>query len=81
LDFGTLSPWRAASGAYVLNWGGAAPRVRLTDLRLRAEDDTYIGRGATQDDGRLLILLTSGAKEMRMSGTLAAIKVDETVRP
>ena len=26
-------------------------------------------RGATQDDGRLAILLTSGSKEKRLSGT------------
>jgi hypothetical protein len=34
------------------------------------------GHGATQDDGRLVILLTNGAREMRMSGTLAKLKVE-----
>lgn len=81
LDFGTLAPWRSASGTYVLSWTQASPRLRLTDLRLRTEDEIYTGRGATQDDGRLLIVLTNGAREMRMSGTLATLKVDETVRP
>jgi len=81
LDFGTLAPWRSASGAYILSWTETAPRLRLSDLRLRTEDDIYTGRGATQDDGRLLILLTNGAREMRMSGSLASLKVDETPRP
>lgn len=81
LDFGTLAPWRSASGNYALTWTSAAPRFRLTDLHLRTEDDVYTGRGATQDDGRLLILLTNGAHEMRMTGTLAALKVDDTPRP
>ena len=58
-----------------------APRLRLTGLNLRTEDETYTGRGATQDDGRLVILLTSGAKEMRMSGTLAKLKVEEAAKP
>ena len=49
-------------------------------MSLRTEDETYTGRGATQDDGRLLILLTSGAKEMRMSGTLAKLKVEEAAK-
>jgi hypothetical protein len=81
LDFGTLAPWHAASGAYALAWAQTAPRLRLTDLRLQTEDETYTGRGATQDDGRLLIQLTNGLREMRMSGGLASLKVDESARP
>src|SRR5579871_965297 len=69
LDFGTLAPWRSASGAYALSWTQAAPRLRLTDLRLHTEDEVFTGRGATQEDGRLVIVLTNGAREMRMTGT------------
>ena len=81
LDFGTLAPWRSASGSYALSWMQASPRLRLSDLRLRTEDEVYTGRGATQDDGRLLIVLTNGTREMRMSGTLASVRVDDTPRP
>jgi hypothetical protein len=81
LDFGTLAPWRSASGTYALSWIQASPRIRLSDLRLRTEDETYTGRGATQEDGRLLIVLTNGAREMRMTGTLASVRVDDTPRP
>ena len=81
LDFGPLAEWRGASGSYALSWGQAVPRLRLTDLNLRTEDETYTGRGATQDDGRLVVVLNSGAREMRMSGTLATLKVDEPARP
>jgi hypothetical protein len=80
LDFGMLAPWRSVTGSYSLAWFEAAPRLRLTGLNLRTEDDTYTGRGATQEDGSLVILLTSGAKEMRMSGTLAKLKVEEAVK-
>jgi hypothetical protein len=71
LDFGTLS------GGYEFNWTPTPARLRLTDLSLRTEDGVYLGHGATQDDGRLLIVLSNGAKEMRMTGTLAALKLDE----
>ncbi|HJT87213.1 MAG TPA: hypothetical protein VJ732_05140, partial [Bryobacteraceae bacterium] len=81
LDFGALAPSRAASGSYSLSWSPGAPRLTLTDLHLRTEDETYIGRGATQDDGRLLIQLSNGAREMRMSGSLASLKVDAPARP
>jgi hypothetical protein len=76
LDFGTLEAWRSISGSYTLAWLGAGPRLRLTGLNLRTEDETYTGRGATQDDGRLVVLLSSGTREMRMSGTLAKLKVE-----
>ena len=72
MDFGALA------GEYSLAWGPNAPRVRLNDLSLRTEDATYIGSGVSQNDGRLVISLTSGSREMRMSGTVAALKVDET---
>ena len=48
----------------------------MTALNLRTDEDTYIGRGATQEDGRLLVVLSSGAKEMRMTGTLAKLKIE-----
>jgi len=81
LDLGALGQHRAASGSYSLAWAQAAPRLRLTDLSLRLEDEVYIGRGATQEDGSLQILLTNGVREMRMSGSLASLKVDEGPRP
>jgi hypothetical protein len=71
LDFGTLA------GGYSVSWTSTAARLTLSDLSLRTEDGIFVGRGATQDDGRLLIVLSNGAKEMRMTGTLAALKLDD----
>ena len=44
LDFGGLAG-RAVSGNYALSWGLIAPRLRLTGLNLRSDDDTYTGQG------------------------------------
>jgi hypothetical protein len=76
LDLGTFVPLRSVSGTYNLAWWQSYPRLRLTSLNLRTEDETYTGRGATQQDGRLVILLTNGIKEMRMSGSLARLRVE-----
>ncbi len=76
IDVGTLPPLRSVAGDYSFSWWQAGPRLLLTALNLRTEDETYTGRGATQDDGRIVILVTNGAKEMRMSGTLAKLKVE-----
>ncbi len=77
LDFGTLTPWRNVSGSCNLSW---SPRLRLTGVSVRTDEETYTGRGTTQDDGRLVILLSNGTKEMRMSGTLAKLKVEELLK-
>jgi hypothetical protein len=75
LDFGAMPPWKTVSGTCNLAW---SPRLSVTDLNLKTEDETYTGRGNTMDDGRLLIQLTNGAKEMRMVGTVAKLKVEES---
>jgi hypothetical protein len=74
LDFGTMSPWRTVSGTYAL---GCSPRLHLSGLSLRTEDETYTGKGTAQDNGQMVILLNSGSKQMRMVGTLAKLRVDE----
>jgi hypothetical protein len=71
-----LAPLRTAAGAYNLSWWQSGPRLRLSSLNLRTDDESYTGRGATQEDGRLVVLLTSGGKEMRMTGTLAKLKIE-----
>jgi hypothetical protein len=81
VDFGADPPFRAITGAYNLEWWQSAPRLRLTGLNLRADSETYTGRGATQDDGRLTILVANGDRQIRMSGTLANLKVEEPSEP
>jgi len=63
---------KSATGCYRLEW----PRLRFTELQLVVGPDLFIGRGATQDDGRLLLQLSSGAKQMRLTGTLAQLVVE-----
>lgn len=74
LDFGSLT-WRSVSGSYQLG-----PRLRLTGLKLRTDDDTYTGRGTTLDDGRVVIVLNNGSKDLRMSGTLARLRVEDALK-
>ena len=77
LEMEALPDLESVSGAYDLVWAQAAPILRFTDLQLVSGDETYTGQGATQPDGRLLFQLTSGSKEMRMTGTLAELRVDQ----
>ena len=76
LDFGGLMS-RSVSGTCSLTLAATGPRVKLTGLSLRTDDDSYTGRGATQDDGRLVVILSDGVKEVRVSGPLDKLKVEE----
>jgi hypothetical protein len=79
VEMDALPDLESVSGAYDLFWAQRAPILRFTDLQVVSGDDTYIGQGATQPDGRLLFQLSSGSKEMHMSGTLAELRVDQPV--
>jgi hypothetical protein len=74
LDFGGVPAWKSVSGGGVLAW---SPRLRLTGLSLKTDDETYTGRGNILEDGRLLIQLSNGAKEMRMVGTVARLRLED----
>jgi hypothetical protein len=74
IDFGASPPWKTVSGTCNLAW---SPRLKVTGLSFKTEDETYTGRGNTLEDGRLMIQLTNGAKEMRMVGTVARLKLED----
>jgi hypothetical protein len=75
LEFGGQE-WETAAGGFQVSMSRTGPKLRFTELQLATEDEAYTGQGATQDDGRLLIVLNSGAKQMRMSGSLAKLQID-----
>jgi hypothetical protein len=43
-------------------------------LQLTLDNELFLGRGATQNDGRLLLQLSSGQRQMRVTGTLAQLR-------
>lgn len=72
-----LDQFDSVSGCYSLQWARSAPRLSFTDLRMSAGDELYLGRGAMQDDGRVLIQVSNGLRELSMSGTLARLQLDD----
>jgi hypothetical protein len=80
-DLGVETAYRSASGAYHLTWGPSGPRFHLTDLSLRDAEETYTGNGATQENGHVIVLLTNGSREMRVSGPPAKLRVEDALKP
>jgi hypothetical protein len=76
LDLGTYGTARNVAGAYSMSWNQSGPRLRFSNISVRTEEETFTGRGATQDDGKLIVSLSNGAREMRMTGTLAKVHVE-----
>jgi hypothetical protein len=76
LDFGGLTG-RSVSGSYSLAWGLTTPKLRLTGLNLRSDSGIYAGQGGTLDDGRLVVTLTDGTREVRVSGPWDKLKVED----
>jgi hypothetical protein len=77
LELGLTPGVKSVSGTYRLAWAKPEPRLSFQQLELETGDEVYTGRGATQEDGRLLIELASPTREMRVSGTLAKLRVEE----
>jgi len=77
MEMASLPPMKTVSGSYKYAWSRNLPRLQLIDLQLATGTEVFTGHGATQEDGRLLVQLSSGTREMRVSGSLAQLHVDE----
>ncbi len=73
-----LNQFDSVSGCYAFAWAKVAPHLRFTELRMSSGDELYLGRGGMEDDGRLLIQVSNGSKQLSMSGTLARLRLDQS---
>jgi hypothetical protein len=73
LDFGG-TPLKMVSGTCALSF---APRLKVTGLNLKTDDESFTGAGRTLEDGRLVIQLTNGSREMRLVGAVAKLRAEE----
>ncbi len=79
-DLGAPTECRSVTGNFHLTWASAVPRLHLTNLSLRGAEEIFTGNGATTENGRVIVLLTNGAREMRVTGPLAKLRVEEMGR-
>lgn len=77
VEMEALPDLESVAGAYDLVWTPSGPVWRFPELQLVSGSETYTGQGVTRPDGRLVIQLASGTKEMHMSGTLAELRLEK----
>ena len=72
-----LDQFASISGCYVFEWAKPVPRLRFPELKMTTDDALFLGRGAMQEDGRLLIQASDGTRQLSVTGTLARLQLDE----
>jgi hypothetical protein len=63
----------AISGAYKIAPASGIPRLVLSNILMEQGADTFSGQGASQPDGHIVMELTSGRKQLRLTGMLLPI--------
>jgi len=64
IAFSPDAEFRRASGHFQINMTATGPRWKLSGLKLTQGTDNYSGEGATQADGRLVLDLSSGNRQV-----------------
>ena len=64
---------REASGSYRLSNASGVPRLVLANVQILQGADTLIGQGASQPDGRIVLELASGRKQVKLTGMLLPV--------
>jgi AsmA family len=64
IAFSPDAEFRRASGRFQMNMTATGPRWKLSGLKLTQGSDSYSGEGATQADGRLVLDLSSGNRQV-----------------
>ena len=70
LNLGPDAEVREIAGAFHLVSEASLPRLQLQNVELTQGSDILVGQGASQPDGRIILELTSGRKQVRMTGML-----------
>lgn len=76
VEFAPDAGFESVSGRFVLTFGRAGPRLRITGLQAVAGREIFQGECRIQDGGRLLIEFTNGRKQVRLAGTLSPFEIE-----
>ncbi|HTR39854.1 MAG TPA: AsmA family protein [Bryobacteraceae bacterium] len=67
---------RQISGSYGVMASSGLPRLLLTGVQVSQGADTLSGQGSSQPDGRIVLELASGRKQVRLTGMLLPANPD-----
>src|SRR5258708_1110161 len=70
IELGAEAEVGEITGWYSVGASGGIPRLLLSNVLLSQGLDTFFGQGSSQPDGHIILELTSGRKQVRLSGML-----------
>jgi hypothetical protein len=73
IELGPDTEVNAITGGYKLAPVSGIPRLVLSNIQMEQGPDTFSGQGASQPDGHIILELTSGRKQLRLTGMLLPI--------
>ncbi len=73
IELGPDTEVSAITGGYKLAPVAGIPRLVLSNIQVEQGPDTFSGQGASQPDGHIVLELTSGRKQLRLTGMLLPI--------
>jgi hypothetical protein len=62
--------WDRVEGCFEWAWDRRNPKLRLNQLVVTTDGDTYLGSAEMQDNGVLVLHLSDGTKQIQASGAL-----------
>lgn len=68
--------FRRAAGRFELRIVGGTPRIKLSELEVMQGNDAYTGEGSTQGDGKLVLDLVNGGRQVRYTGTPVSLLLE-----
>jgi AsmA protein len=73
IELGPETEVGAITGAYKIAPVSGIPRLVLSNIQVEQGSDTFSGQGSSQPDGHIVLELTSGRKQLRLTGMLLPI--------
>ena len=73
IELGPDTEVTAIAGAYKVAPVSGIPRLVLSNIQLEQGSDTFSGQGASLPDGHIVLELTSGRKQLRLTGMLLPV--------
>ncbi len=74
ISLGADSQVGEIAGAFRVTPGLSFPRLLLSNLEVTQGDETLYGQGSLQPDGRIVLDLASGRKQIRLNGALLPLR-------
>ncbi len=70
VTFSTGDPLSSVSGRFTFAFNGNTPLLKLTKVQARQNDEDWVGEGGSNPDGKLLLDLANGERQVHLAADL-----------